>query len=62
MHHDFRLVERDAPSANDSVGAVGDVLRSAWRLPTDTFVTSDLPLLLTLIARRSWSGRHGTAG
>jgi len=27
----------------------GQALRSAWALPTDTFVTSTMPLLLTVL-------------
>jgi hypothetical protein len=56
VHHDFRLQERDGkataplPSTAAHVEpfvAVRDALRAAWSPPRDTFVTEDLPILLT---------------
>lgn len=51
MHHDFRLIERLAPPCDDRLAAARRTLRSTWELPTDTFVTADLPLLLTLLSK-----------
>jgi hypothetical protein len=55
VHHDFRLQERDGAAAAPPVreaqavpfAAARDALRSAWEPPRDTFVTEDLPVLLT---------------
>jgi len=51
VHHDFRLQERDSPaSVADAAmpfAAARQALRSAWAPPRDTFVTEDLPVLLT---------------
>ncbi len=54
VHHDFRLQERDDALmvAHDAVQpapfvAARDALRQAWAPPFDTFVTGDLPELLT---------------
>lgn len=53
VHHDFRLQERDgtsgtvAPARETPFGAARDALRAAWMPPRDTFVTEDLPVLLT---------------
>ena len=51
MHHDFRLIERSVSLCDDKLAAVRDNLRSTWELPTDTFITADIPLLLTLLSR-----------
>ncbi|SEL63115.1 hypothetical protein SAMN05216382_2340 [Sphingomonas palmae] len=52
VHHDFLLQERDASSvlpgaARAPFTAARDALRQAWAPPLDTFVTEDLPMLLT---------------
>lgn len=51
VHHDFRLQERDgAAGVADAAmpfAAAREALRSAWAPPRDTFVTEDLPMLLT---------------
>lgn len=53
VHHDFLLQERDnAPItgrtlAHTPFAAARDALRQAWAPPLDTFVTEDLPVLLT---------------
>jgi hypothetical protein len=54
VHHDFRLQERDGapPIPSDAplrapFAAARDALRQAWAPPRDTFVTEDLPMLLT---------------
>ena len=56
VHHDFRLQERDDGAAAplpstaarvEPFAAVRDALRAAWSPPRDTFVTEDLPILLT---------------
>ena len=56
VHHDFRLQERDdatgAPRPSitapaEPFVAARDALRAAWTPPRDTFVTEDLPVLLT---------------
>ena len=46
-HPDFRLVERGAYSDLDALLAARHAFRSAWVLPSDTFVTLDILLLLT---------------
>ncbi|WP_294352980.1 hypothetical protein [uncultured Sphingomonas sp.] len=52
VHHDFLLQERDAAPAVPGATrapftAARDALRQAWAPPLDTFVTEDLPMLLT---------------
>ena len=54
VHHDFRLQERDGAPTNPGNAphrapfvAARDALRHAWAPPLDTFVTEDLPMLLT---------------
>ena len=51
MHSDFRLVERGVVTENDRLDAMRIVLRTAWTPPTDTFVTSTIPLLLSILAQ-----------
>lgn len=52
-HRDFLLVERDQDAPGGSSGALREVLRSAWPLPADTLITSDLPVLLTILSMSS---------
>lgn len=55
VHHDFRLQERDGAPGTEAASeappepfvAARDALRTAWAPPRDTFVTEDLPVLLT---------------
>jgi hypothetical protein len=44
---EFRLRERDATPADERLAAARRLLRATWPVSTDTFVTEDLPLLLT---------------
>lgn len=55
VHHDFRLLERDSTGSATAAAttraqpfvAARDALRQVWAPPLDTFVTEDLPMLLT---------------
>ena len=47
VHADFRLIERDAGAAGTRPVGVREVLRHAYAVPLDTFITSDFALLLT---------------
>ena len=47
---DFVLIERDGGPADDGLIGVRGALRSTWSMPTDTFVTADIPLLLTRLS------------
>ncbi|WP_019515251.1 hypothetical protein [Sphingomonas sp. Mn802worker] len=51
VHQDFRLLERDvttdAASRAQPFVAARDALRQVWAPPLDTFVTEDMPMLLT---------------
>ena len=49
VHSDFRMVERSGDLRDERLEATRQALRSAWALPTDTFVTSTMPLLLTVL-------------
>ena len=51
MHRDFKLVERHGPLADPRLTHLRDALRSTWEVPTDTFVTLDLPRMLTKLAQ-----------
>ena len=53
VHDDFRMVERGEAVDNAPLLRVRGVLRVAWTLPTDTFVTLDLPVLLTRVCHRT---------
>jgi hypothetical protein len=44
---EFRLRERGTQAADERLGAARRLLRATWPVSTDTFVTGDLPLLLT---------------
>ena len=55
LHDDFRMVERGEAVDNLRLLRLRAVSRLAWALPTDTFVTLDLPVLLTLVCRRTCS-------
>ncbi len=47
---EFRLRERDAATAetaDERLATARQLLRATWPVSTDTFVTGDLPLLLT---------------
>jgi len=56
VHDDFRMVERGGTAGDATLMTVRAALRSAWSLPTDTFVTSDLPVLLTRLCHCSDAG------
>jgi len=47
VHTDFRLTEREG---NADPAGLRKALRSAYDVPSDTFVTGDRPLLLTRLA------------
>ena len=63
MHYDFRLIERDSDKEDERLAAMRAVLRLSWELPTDTFVTSTMPLLLTVLGQppKSISKGAGTS-
>ena len=44
---EFRLCERDTVPADERLAAARLLLRAAWPVSTDMFVTGNLPLLLT---------------
>lgn len=44
---EFRLRERDGEPRNERLETARRLLRATWPVSTDTFVTGDLPLLLT---------------
>jgi hypothetical protein len=52
---EFRLCERDtrnvAQDADERLATARLLLRATWPVSTDTFVTGDLPLLLTRAAQ-----------
>ena len=50
MHSDFYLIERGTEGEEERLSVARQLLRNAWALPTDTFVTTDMPLLLTALA------------
>ena len=50
VHADFRLIERTDGAGEGQIAVMGELLRTAWLLPRDTFVTRDIPLLLTLLS------------
>ena len=52
VHRDFRMVERGEIVGDAPLIGLRAALRSAWTLPTDTFVTSDFPVLLTRLCHR----------
>lgn len=49
-HSDFDLVERNAGTVYVELIGVSEALRTAWAVPTDSFVTADIPLLLTRLS------------
>ncbi|WP_375420110.1 hypothetical protein [uncultured Sphingomonas sp.] len=49
-HSDFGLTERGAGRVSDGLSVISGALRSSWSVPTDTFVTADIPLLLTQLS------------
>lgn len=51
MHYDFRMVERSGYAEDERLAAMRAALRLSWELPTDTFVTSTMPLLLTVLGQ-----------
>ncbi len=50
VHRDFQLVERDQTAPEGAAAAMRETLRSAWPVPNDTFITSDIPALLTILS------------
>lgn len=49
VHTDFRLLHHSNGDGDGQEG-LGQLLRKAWPLPLDTYVTEDMPLLLTLLS------------
>lgn len=62
VHSDFRLVELNAGLEREDLCCLRDILRLTWTIPTDTFVTSDLPLLLTKLCATPAVASHATSG
>ena len=52
IHADFKLVEREKEAGRADMSALSGLLRTAWALPMDTYVTQDIPVLLTLLCLR----------
>jgi hypothetical protein len=50
VHSDFYFIERGSEGKEERLSVARQMLRNAWVLPTDTFVTTDMPLLLTALA------------
>jgi hypothetical protein len=50
VHTDFRLLHHSGNADGDGEGGLGQLLREAWPVPLDTYVTEDMPLLLTLLS------------
>ena len=50
VHADFKMVERGGAGENISSRCIDVTLRMAWALPVDTFVTAELPLLITRLS------------
>lgn len=53
LYREFNLVERAENGSDPALAHMRRVLRSAWTLPTDTYVTLDIPLLLTRLCMRA---------
>ena len=52
VHADFKLIEREKETGRADMSALSGLLRTAWALPMDTYVTQDIPVLLTLLCLR----------
>jgi hypothetical protein len=50
LPRDFLLVERDDGAQHAGLIGIRNALRSTWAVPTDTFVTANIPLLLTRLS------------
>lgn len=50
VHTDFRLLHHSNNADYDGQEGLGQLLRKAWPLPLDTYVTEEMPLLLTLLS------------
>lgn len=50
VHTDFRLLHHPNDADCDGQEGVAQLLRKVWLLPLDTYVTEDMPLLLTLLS------------
>jgi len=60
VHSDFRLVELDARPDQEDLCRLRAILRLTFTVPTDTFVTSNLPLLLTKLCAAHAVGERVT--
>jgi hypothetical protein len=52
VHADFKMIEREKETGGANMRAISGLLRAAWALPKDTYVTQDIPILLTLLCLR----------
>lgn len=50
VHRDFALVEYDSGPEQAPWLTMRNVFRSAWAVPTDTYITGELPDLLTKLS------------
>lgn len=48
---DFELNERNPDLGEGRKGAARAALRATWAVPEDTFITEDIPLLLTRLSQ-----------
>ena len=55
IHQDFVLHEREGASVGSDTGQVRVLLRSSYVVPRDTFITGDIPLLLSQLSLLSWA-------
>jgi hypothetical protein len=51
VHRDFKLVERGEPLRDPKLAGLRDALRDRFPVPTDTFITEDIPALLTRLSQ-----------
>lgn len=47
VHRDFHLVEYNSGPAGAAWQDMREVFRSTWAVPTDTYVTGEMPELIT---------------
>ena len=53
LYREFDVVERAGNKSDPALAYMRRALRSAWALPTDTYVTLNLPVLLTRLSVRA---------
>jgi len=53
---DIRIVTASDRDRRERVSALGKVLRTSVTVPTDTYITQDIPLLLTRLSQVPASG------